>query len=112
MLHGDPVDSAPSANRKAEPSSRRGKRGKKGGRPDEVQVAKVPVHAAGAHPMFKAMAAATGHEEDDEDQDDTTPEASEAAGETVGDGSAKNTCRNGAGSISLIPACLRAACRC
>jgi ribonuclease E len=73
MLHGDPVDSTQSANRKAEPSSRRGKRGKKGGRADDVQVAKVPTHASGEHPMFKAMAAA-GHPdaEDDELDEDAT----------------------------------------
>jgi ribonuclease E len=69
VLHGDPVDSTSTAGRKNEPGTgRRSKRGKKAGRPeDEVQVAKVPVHAAGEHPMFKAMAAATGREEDDED---------------------------------------------
>ncbi|OMB97628.1 ribonuclease [Mycobacterium sp. NS-7484] len=79
VLHGDPVDTA-SANtaRKNEPSGggRRSKRGKKGNsqtdsaRPEEVQVAKVPAHAAGEHPMFKAMAAANGrHDDDHEGQD-------------------------------------------
>ncbi|WKG01601.1 Rne/Rng family ribonuclease [Mycolicibacterium sp. HK-90] len=75
VLHGDPVDTASSSNagRKAESSGgggRRSKRGKKGGarpEPEEVQVAKVPAHAAGEHPMFKAMAAANGrHDEDHE----------------------------------------------
>ncbi|BDX31349.1 hypothetical protein TUM20985_18960 [Mycobacterium antarcticum] len=70
MLHGDPVDSNSTAGRKNEPGTgRRSKRGKKGGRTEEeVQVAKVPVHAAGEHPMFRAMAAATGREEGDEDE--------------------------------------------
>jgi ribonuclease E len=78
MLHGDPVDSNSTAGRKNEPGTgRRSKRGKKGGRAeDEVQVAKVPVHAAGEHPMFRAMAAATGREEGDEDDED----AQETAG--------------------------------
>ena len=74
VLHGDPIDTASSsAGRKAEPgasgSSRR-KRGKKGAaRPEEVQVAKVPTHSV-EHPMFKAMAAAGKHEDDDEAHDD------------------------------------------
>jgi ribonuclease E len=82
MLHGDPVDSAPSANRKAEPSSRRGKRGKKGARADDVQVAKVPAHASGEHPMFKAMAAAVRPEgEDDELDEDVTDVSDDADGQ-------------------------------
>jgi ribonuclease E len=58
LLHGDPVDSAPAAaGRKVESGgSRRSRRSKKG-RTDEPVVAKVPVHAPGEHPMFKAMAA-------------------------------------------------------
>ena len=75
MLHGDPVDSAPSANRKSEPTSRRGKRGKKGGRADEVQVAKVPSHASGEHPMFKAMAAAGRPEDEDDELDEDATDA-------------------------------------
>jgi ribonuclease E len=78
MLHGDPVDSNSTAGggRKNEPGTgRRSKRGKKGGgAQEEVQVAKVPTHAAGEHPMFRAMAAATGREEDDEGDDDATAE--------------------------------------
>jgi ribonuclease E len=71
VLHSDPVDSAPANGRRTEPgASRRGKRGKKGGKPEDVQVAKVPTHAAGEHPMFKAMAAASDRHEDDEDIDD------------------------------------------
>lgn len=73
MLHGDPVDSATATNtRKSDNGNgggggRRGKRGKRGGRSEqEVQVAKVPAHSPGEHPMFKAMAAANGKHEDDE----------------------------------------------
>jgi ribonuclease E len=84
MLHGDPVDSAQSANRKSEPTSRRGKRGKKGGRADEVQVAKVPSHASGEHPMFKAMAAAGRPEdEDDELDEDATDVSTDEADDQV-----------------------------
>ncbi|ANE79990.1 ribonuclease [Mycobacterium adipatum] len=81
-LHADPVDSAaPSGNgggRKSEPgsgNSRRSKRGKKAAKTEEVvaddiQMAKVPAHAAGEHPMFKAMAAGLhGSEEDVPDED-------------------------------------------
>ncbi|MGP4057684.1 Rne/Rng family ribonuclease [Mycobacterium sp. 4D054] len=72
VLHGDPVDSAATnGSRKAESGGgRRSKRGKRGGRAEqEVQVAKVPAHSPGEHPMFKAMAAANGKHEDDEDDD-------------------------------------------
>ena len=74
VLHADPVDTASSAGRSPEPGSggRRGKRGKKGVKAEEVQVAKVPAHAAGEHPMFKAMAAANGRPEDDEHDDEST----------------------------------------
>ncbi|MDA2890104.1 translation initiation factor IF-2 N-terminal domain-containing protein [Mycolicibacterium sp. BiH015] len=77
VLHGDPVDSAAATNtRKADNGNgggggRRGKRGKRGGRSEqEVQVAKVPAHSPGEHPMFKAMAAANGKHEDDEHDED------------------------------------------
>ncbi|KAA0094608.1 ribonuclease E/G [Mycolicibacterium sp. P1-18] len=82
MLHGDPVDSGSAAGRNSEPGTgRRSKRGKKGVRPaEEVQVAKVPVHAAGEHPMFRAMAAATGREDEDED------DGAEGAEDTVVEG--------------------------
>jgi ribonuclease E len=67
LLHGDPVDST-STGRKSDSGGRRGKRGKKGGRVDDVEVAKVPAHPAGEHPMFKAMAAANGrHDAEDTD---------------------------------------------
>ncbi|MDT5335751.1 MAG: ribonuclease [Mycobacterium sp.] len=88
MLHSDPVDSNSSAGRKNEPGTgRRSKRGKKGGRTEEeVQVAKVPVHAAGEHPMFRAMAAATGREEgDEEDADDASEGVDDAVVEASED---------------------------
>ncbi|GAB7069288.1 Rne/Rng family ribonuclease [Mycolicibacterium hodleri] len=86
MLHGDPVDSGSAAGRKSEPGTgRRSKRGKKGGRTEEeVQVAKVPVHAAGEHPMFRAMAAATGREDGDDEDGDGVPDDAE---DTVVEGS-------------------------
>ncbi|BBZ29421.1 hypothetical protein MMAD_37160 [Mycolicibacterium madagascariense] len=87
VLHGDPVDSNSTAGRRSEPGTgRRSKRGKKGGRTeDEVQVAKVPVHAAGEHPMFRAMAAATGRDEDADDTEDA--EGTDAADDAVVGGS-------------------------
>jgi ribonuclease E len=85
MLHGDPVDSAQSVNRKSEPTSRRGKRGKKGGRADDVQVATVPSHGSGEHPMFKAMAAAAQPEDEDDelDEDATDVSTDEADGQVA-----------------------------
>ena len=56
LLHADPVDSAAATGRKSESGGRRGRRSKKS-RSDEPAVAKVPAHAPGEHPMFKAMAA-------------------------------------------------------
>ncbi len=71
MLHADPVDSAPAAGRKSESGGRRGRRSKKG-RSDEPAVAKVPAHAPGEHPMFKAMAAANGrHDDENGDTDES-----------------------------------------
>ncbi|EID10344.1 ribonuclease [Mycolicibacterium phlei RIVM601174] len=82
VLHGDPVDSTSGTGRKADGGGRRGKRGKRGSKADDVEVAKVPPHPAGEHPMFKAMAAATGRHSDDEDETsgeatDTKPEESD-----------------------------------
>jgi ribonuclease E len=78
LLHGDPVDSTATTGRKSESGGRRGKRGKKSGRADDVAVTKVPEHPAGEHPMFKAMAAANGrhedHETDGEDEEKKTAE--------------------------------------
>ncbi|KWX68096.1 Rne/Rng family ribonuclease [Mycobacterium sp. NAZ190054] len=83
LLHGDPVDSGATAgnNRKSESGGgRRSKRGKRGGRTEqEVQVAKVPAHSPGEHPMFKAMAAANGRHEDGDEDDDTAVAPDEVA---------------------------------
>jgi ribonuclease E len=82
LLHGDPVDSTSAGARKSDSGGRRGKRGKKGGKADDVEVAKVPAHPAGEHPMFRAMAAANGKHEHDEDTDgevDETKAADEVA---------------------------------
>jgi len=60
LLHADPVDSAPANGRKSDSGGRRGRRSKKKGSDesgDKGIVAKVPAHAPGEHPMFKAMAA-------------------------------------------------------
>ena len=74
VLHADPVDTVAAAARKSESGSRRGKRGKRG-RSEEAVVARVPVHAAGEHPMFKAMAAANGKlGEDDESEEELADE--------------------------------------
>lgn len=96
-LHADPVDStAPSGGgggrKSSEPgsgNSRRSKRGKKAAKPEEVvddiPVAKVPAHAAGEHPMFKAMAAGL-HGPDDEapaDAEDGAVESDEPTGDGV-----------------------------
>ncbi|WP_395310900.1 Rne/Rng family ribonuclease [Mycobacterium sp. AMU20-3851] len=88
-LHADPVDTAaPSGgnNRKSESGgggSRRSKRGKKAAKTDDaqdsVQVAKVPAHAAGEHPMFKAMAAGLHGNGDAEDAEETEDETTAAA---------------------------------
>jgi ribonuclease E len=87
LLHADPVDSAPSNGRKSEsggsPGSggggggRRGRRSKKSRseEPGEKDVvAKVPVHAPGEHPMFKAMAAGTSGSAEDDESDEVTDE--------------------------------------
>ncbi|ORB76078.1 Rne/Rng family ribonuclease [Mycobacterium scrofulaceum] len=76
VLHTDPVDSAPSNGRKSESGGRRGRRSKKKGAEEPV-VAKVPAHAPGEHPMFKAMAAggSAQGERDDEEADESADEA-------------------------------------
>lgn len=67
LLHADPVDSTPSGGRKSESGGRRGRRSKKS-KADDTVVAKVPAHAPGEHPMFKAMAAANGRHDDESDE--------------------------------------------
>ncbi|BBY01760.1 Rne/Rng family ribonuclease [Mycobacterium seoulense] len=74
VLHTDPVDSAPSNGRKSESGGRRGRRSKKN-RAEEPVVAKVPAHAPGEHPMFKAMAAGGSAARDDEESDESAEEA-------------------------------------
>jgi ribonuclease E len=74
LLHADPVDSSAATGRKSEPAGRRGRRGKKktDEPDDQPAVAKVPAHAPGEHPMFKAMAAgSTGTSEGADDDEDT-----------------------------------------
>jgi ribonuclease E len=83
LLHGDPVDSTSTAGRGPSSGGRRGKRGKKGGRADDVAVATVPVHPAGEHPMFRAMAEANGRHEDDAEDD--AEDAGENTAEEVGE---------------------------
>ncbi|SPM35880.1 ribonuclease, partial [Mycobacterium rhizamassiliense] len=80
LLHADPVESAPAAARgKSESGGRRSKRSKKS-RSEEPAVAKVPTHAPGEHPMFKAMAAGSttvaesADDESDESDVDTDDE--------------------------------------
>ncbi|MGL5443643.1 MAG: ribonuclease E/G, partial [[Mycobacterium] stephanolepidis] len=70
VLHVDPVDNAGTAatGAKKPETGRRAKRSRKGKADEpEVVVARTPPHPQGEHPMFKAMAAANGHHEDDED---------------------------------------------
>jgi ribonuclease E len=97
-LHVDPVDTAAPNNRKAEPAAgngggggRRSKRAKKAApRPEEEpQVAKVPPHPQGEHPMFKAMAAANGKHEDELDED----EVAEDIADESADGDALESAR-------------------
>ena len=96
VLHVDPVDST--ATRKSDSGGRRGKRSKKG-RAEEPVVAKVPPHQPGDHPMFKAMAAATGGQDGDESEAapaEVTEEQYDGAGAelaavSAGDGQADDT---------------------
>jgi ribonuclease E len=73
LLHGDPVDSAPASGRKPESGGRRAKRSRKN-RPEEPELAKVPVHAPGEHPMFKAMAAGSTSLADSDDDESGEPD--------------------------------------
>jgi ribonuclease E len=91
-LHVDPVDTAAPNNRKAEPAAgngggggRRSKRAKKAApRPEEEpQVAKVPPHPQGEHPMFKAMAAANGKHEDELDEDEVAEDIADESADGV-----------------------------
>ena len=72
LMHADPVDTAAAAGRKSEGGGRRNRRGRKSKGGDAAEeakdtaVARVPAHAAGEHPMFKAMAAATKTDDEGE----------------------------------------------
>ena len=74
LLHTDPVDSATSG-RKSESGGRRGRRSKKARA--ESEAVKVPEHAPGEHPMFKAMAAANGKEDGEESTEELGAESDE-----------------------------------
>jgi ribonuclease E len=80
LVHADPVDNASAGGNRPEAAGRRGRRGKKG-RADEPAVARVPAHTPGEHPMFKAMAATTGKDDEDagdlEDDEDVEDDAAE-----------------------------------
>jgi ribonuclease E len=78
LLHADPVDSASSNGRKSESGGGGGRRGRrKKNKAEEQVVAKVPAHAPGEHPMFKAMAAGSSTQGDSEDESDETTEATD-----------------------------------
>ncbi|OBH05569.1 ribonuclease [Mycobacterium sp. E2699] len=86
LLHSDPVDSAPSNGRKSESGGRRGRRSKKKGTEeaaDQPTVAKVPAHAPGEHPMFKAMAAGSSGAGQDDEGEGEPDEAGEVLTATV-----------------------------
>ena len=83
MLHGDPVDSGSATGRNSELRAPQQARQEGGPARRRGPVAKVPVHAAGEHPMFRAMAAATGADHGDEEDGDV----SEGAEDTVVEGS-------------------------
>ena len=74
VMHSDPVDNAPAAARKSEAGNRRNRRGRKGAKAEEPAVARVPAHAAGEHPMFKAMAAAKGDDDEDDEGEEIVEE--------------------------------------
>jgi ribonuclease E len=74
LLHADPVDSAPANGRKSESGGRRGRRSKKNRSEEPAEkVAKVPAHAPGEHPMFKAMAAGANGTADRDDEESGEP---------------------------------------
>ncbi|ORX13096.1 ribonuclease [Mycobacterium szulgai] len=84
VLHADPVDSAPATGRKSESGGRRSRRSKKSRAEepsDKGVVAKVPAHAPGEHPMFKAMAAGSMAERGDEESDVSDEEITESIDE-------------------------------
>jgi ribonuclease E len=80
LLHADPVDSTQTGGRKSDSGSRRGRRSRKS-RGEELTVARVPAHAPGEHPLFKAMAAANGRHTDEGDEDEAIASVGEEAEE-------------------------------
>jgi ribonuclease E len=83
VMHADPIEtSATTAGRKSETAGRRNRRGKKGRTDEQAEVpvvARVPVHAPGEHPLFKAMAAGKTGDEDGDlvESSDVEPELAE-----------------------------------
>lgn len=77
LLHADPVDSASSNGRKSESGGggRRGRRKKN--KAEEQVVAKVPAHAPGEHPMFKAMAAGSSAQSEDDESDEVSEDTTD-----------------------------------
>ena len=80
LLHADPVESAPAARK--ESGGRRGKRSRKA-RTDEPAIAKVPTHAPGEHPLFKAIAAGRRTEDGEEIIEDGEELSDEDVDESV-----------------------------
>ncbi len=72
VLHADPVDTGPGRPaRKSESGGRRSRRGQQGAKARGAGGRRgVPAHAPGEHPMFKAMAAAKGDDDEDEESDE------------------------------------------
>ncbi|SOJ56262.1 Ribonuclease G [Mycobacterium simulans] len=88
LLHADPVDSAAATGRKSESGGRRGRRSKKSRSEEPSEkgiVAKVPAHAPGEHPMFKAMAAGSLADRGDEESDIAVKEFAEEVDEQTED---------------------------
>ncbi len=77
LLHIDPVESAPAGRKDS--GGRRGKRSRKS-KADEPAIVKVPAHAPGDHPLFKAMA---DRRSDDGEEVDNEVEESESLTEAV-----------------------------
>ena len=103
LLHTDPVESA-AAPRKSEPTGRRSRRARKA-RTEESAITKVPAHAPGEHPLFKAMAAASGKRDDedltDEDlTDEDLVDDDQGAAEPLGEEIDESTGEQAAGHVA------------
>jgi ribonuclease E len=65
MLHADPVDNDSAPVRKTEAAGgRRSRRGRRGKVEEPAAVVRIPTHVSSEHPMFRAMAASKGDDED------------------------------------------------